>query len=70
MPEKIDVRISRKTEEDIPWQTLFVVQIDLGKGLTRRGRTLLFNSARRCEVRKLLNGEMAFDYRLAGHSHA
>jgi uncharacterized OsmC-like protein len=67
-PERIDVQIRRQTREDLSWQTLFVVQVDLGQGLTRRERVLLFNSARRCEVRKLLNGEMTFDYQLVGQS--
>jgi hypothetical protein len=67
-PQKIDVQIRRQTREGLSWQTLFVVQIDLGQGLTRREQMLLFNSARRCEVHKLLNGEIAFDYQLAGQS--
>ncbi|HUT20777.1 MAG TPA: hypothetical protein VM366_16595 [Anaerolineae bacterium] len=48
------------------WQSTFSVEIDLGPGLTRRERALLFNSARRCEVHKLLEGSLAFDYQLAG----
>jgi hypothetical protein len=47
------------------WQSSFVVQVDLGTGLTRREQAILYNSARGCEVHKLLSGEMAFDYRLA-----
>jgi hypothetical protein len=58
------VQIRRTTLEGRPWQTHFEVQVDLGEGLTRRERTILFNSARRCEVNKLLNGEMTFDYQL------
>jgi hypothetical protein len=38
----------------------------LGAGLDRRGRIILFNSARLCEVHKLLSGEMSFNYDLAG----
>ena len=41
------------------------IQIDLGQGLTRRETIVLFNSARHCEVQKLLKGEMRFDYALA-----
>jgi hypothetical protein len=63
-PERIDVQIERKTKEGRTWQTQFEVQVDLGAGLTRREQIILFNSARRCEVNKLLNGEMAFDYQL------
>ena len=58
------MQIQRSTQEGKPWQTRFEVQIDLGEGLTRREQVILFNSARRCEVNKLLNGEMRFDYRL------
>jgi uncharacterized OsmC-like protein len=65
-PPKIDVQIRRQTREGVPWQTRFIIQIDLGEGLTRREHTLLCNAARRCEVHKLLNGEMTFDYQLAG----
>ena len=50
--------------EDRHWRTQFEVQIDLGEGLTQREQIILFNSARRCEVNKLLNGEMTFDYQL------
>ncbi|MBL7200155.1 MAG: hypothetical protein ISS56_08405 [Anaerolineae bacterium] len=67
-PERIDVQIERESIERTPWRTFFSVQIDLGEGLTRRDRTILFNSARRCEVYKLLNGEMTFDYRLIDRS--
>lgn len=56
--------IRRETAEGRAWQTRFDVQIDLGEGLTRRERIILYNSARRCEVNKLLNGEIAFDYQL------
>ena len=38
--------------------------IDLGRGLTKRERTILFNSARLCEVTKLLGGEKKFEYEL------
>jgi hypothetical protein len=62
------VQIRRTTQEGRPWQTHFEVHLDLGKGLTRREQIILFNSARRCEVNKLLNGEMAFDYQLQGCS--
>ena len=44
------------------WQTSFVVRVNLGHGLTHRERVILFNSARRCEVHKLLTGELHFDY--------
>lgn len=63
-PERIDVQVRRETQEGRSWQTRFEVQVDLGRGLAQRERIILFNSARRCEVHKLLNGEMTFDYQL------
>ena len=42
----------------------FLIQIDLGQGLTQRERTILYNSARRCEVYQLLTGGKAFEYEL------
>jgi uncharacterized OsmC-like protein len=65
-PQRIEVQIHRHTVEAASWQSTFSVEIDLGPGLTRRERVLLLNSARRCEVHKLLEGDLAFDYQLAG----
>lgn len=39
--------------------------MDLGSGLARRERAILFNSARHCDVHKLVTGDMSFDYRWA-----
>jgi uncharacterized OsmC-like protein len=63
-PQRIDVEIHRRTIEQGAWQSTFAIEIDLGPGLTRRERVLLFNAARRCEVHKLLEGELAFTYQL------
>jgi hypothetical protein len=60
------VQVERDTTVGDSWRTSFAVQIDLGTGLTQREKIILFNSARSCEVHKLLTGEMAFDYTLAG----
>ncbi|MGD2205925.1 MAG: hypothetical protein PVH17_04015 [Anaerolineae bacterium] len=46
--------------------TRFVSKLDLGEGLTRRERRILFNSARQCEVHKMLRGEIHFEDRLLG----
>lgn len=67
-PQRIDVEIHRRTVEERPWQSTFSAEIDLGPGLTHRERVLLFNSARHCEVHKLLKGDLAFDYQLASSS--
>ena len=63
-PQKIEVQIERQTSEDATWQTAFSVRIDLGPGLTRREQIILFNSARHCEVHKLLKGEIKTTYKL------
>ena len=59
------MQIQRETEESRSWRTRFEVQVDLGEGLTRRERIILYNSSRQCEVNKLLTGQLTFDYRLA-----
>lgn len=63
--EKLEARVVTTIDESHPaWQTHFDVQINLGAGLGKRERIILFNSARKCEVHKLLDGEIGFDYRL------
>jgi hypothetical protein len=44
--------------------TRFVSKLDLGKGLTPREQRILFNSARQCEVHKMLSGEIVFEEHL------
>jgi hypothetical protein len=63
-PVRINVDVHRETVQGAAWETGFVVDIDLGPGLSRRDQIILFNAARRCEVHKLLTGEISFDYRL------
>jgi uncharacterized OsmC-like protein len=41
--------------------THFVSHVDLGEGLTPREQRILFNSAKQCEVHKMLRGQMTFD---------
>ena len=45
-----------------PWQTSFVIRLDLGQGLTKRERAILLRVARHCEVHKLLAGQIRWDY--------
>ncbi len=40
--------------------TRFVTNLDLGAGLSSRERAILYNSARRCEVHKMLRGQIEF----------
>lgn len=67
-PEKIDVRIGYRIQTGKVWSTNFHVQLDLGGGLTRREKKILFNSAKWCEVSKLLSGEKQFEYELVSEA--
>ncbi|MDF1592358.1 MAG: hypothetical protein P1P89_12655 [Desulfobacterales bacterium] len=64
----VDVRISYEIRAGRSWSTNFDIRIDLGKNLTPRERTILFNSARGCEVSKMLSGENKFTYELLSGS--
>ena len=46
--------------------TRFVSHLDLGEGLTAREQRILYNSARNCEVHKMLRGEVVFEDQLVG----
>jgi uncharacterized OsmC-like protein len=46
--------------------TGFVSHLDLGEGLTPRELRILYNSARNCEVHKMLRGEITFEDHLEG----
>jgi hypothetical protein len=45
--------------------TRFVTSLDLGAGLSSRERAILYNSARHCEVHKMLRGKIEFQDNLA-----
>jgi len=45
--------------------TRFVTDLDLDEGLSNRERAILFNSARHCEVHKMLRGQIEFQDHLA-----
>ena len=63
--EKLNARVVTTIDESRPaWQSHFDVQVDLGEGLGKSEQIILFNSARKCEVHKLLSGEINFDYHL------
>jgi uncharacterized OsmC-like protein len=62
--QSIEARVKRETAEDTVWKTRFTIELYLGSGLTSRERTILFNSARCCEVHRLLTGDLQFDYRM------
>ena len=60
--DKIEVQVEPQIEETLEgWHTCYRAQVDIGGGLTPRERTILLNSARRCEVHKLLTGRIEFE---------
>ena len=60
---RVDIRLV--VEDMLTRKATWAVDIDLGSGLTKREQTLLFNSARSCEVHKVLGSEATFDFKLA-----
>jgi uncharacterized OsmC-like protein len=59
---RLAVAVEGRTElADRRARTRFVSHLDLGSGLTQRERHILFNSAKLCEVHKMLRGEIAFE---------
>ena len=62
--DTVDVHIDYQVHTGIKWLSTFKIRIDLDKDLTGREKTILFNSARHCEVSKMLAGECTFDYEL------
>ena len=56
------VHIEHRISEGKPWVTEFCVYIDLVSSLTDREQKILFNSARLCEVHKMLSGEFTFKF--------
>ena len=61
---KADIHISHEVFEGKPWSTAFNIQIDLGGGFTQREKKILFNSARLCDIHKILTGKCKFDFEL------
>jgi uncharacterized OsmC-like protein len=47
-------------------RTRFITHLALGEGLTSREVRILYNAARRCEVHKMLRGEIEFEEHLEG----
>lgn len=67
--DKLEVQIeTRVGEADGRQRTTFVAEVDLGSGLNERQRRILFNSARYCEVHKLLEGSIQFEETLASET--
>jgi uncharacterized OsmC-like protein len=63
--QKLDAWVEGRTEfEGRQARTHFTSRIDLGEGLTPREQRILFNSAKQCEVHKMLRGELSFEEHL------
>ena len=62
--KKIEVQVIRQNVVNDEWKTQFSIQIDLGKELSKREQVLLYNAARTCEVGRMVNGKISFEYRL------
>lgn len=61
-PTKLSATVQGRTEfESGQARTHFSSQLDLGDGLTPREIRILYNSARQCEVHKMLRGEITFE---------
>lgn len=60
--QKLDVQVGCITENGTSPSTRFKVGIDVGAGLTHRERAILFNSARTCEVGKILAGPIDIEF--------
>jgi uncharacterized OsmC-like protein len=63
-PKKMEIQVTRLTMVNDKWKTHFSIQIDLGKGLSKREQVLLYNAARTCEVGRMISGEVDFEYKL------
>ena len=62
---KLAVSVESRTElADRSATTVFASRVELDKELTARERRILFNSARLCEVHKMLKGEITFEEEL------
>ena len=67
--EKLEAQVDAVTDVTEGGQrTRFSSTINLGQGLTDRETKILFNSARRCEVHKLLGGQIEFEEKLVASS--
>ena len=59
---RLAVSVESRTElADRSASTTFASRVELDGDLTARERRLLFNSARLCEVHKVLRGEITFE---------
>jgi uncharacterized OsmC-like protein len=64
-PTRLTATVEGRTKFDSGQaRTHFATQLDLGEDLTRREVRILYNSARQCEVHKMLRGDITFEEKL------
>ena len=62
--DEIEVSVSRDTHQAEENHSMFIIEIELPVNLDDREKVLLFNSAKKCDVTKILKGEFQFQYQL------
>ncbi len=62
--DEIEVLVSRDTYNNEENHSVYSVEIELPANLDDREKILLFNSARKCDVTKILKGGFQFQYQL------
>jgi uncharacterized OsmC-like protein len=68
-PSHLAAKVESHTEFDRrEASTRFVSHLEIGEGLTLREQRILYNSARTCEVHKMLRGEITFEEDLSFHT--
>lgn len=60
--EKIEVNIEFKVVDVRSYTCNYLVTLDLGSGLDKKGQSVLLGAARSCHVGKILKGESNFEY--------
>lgn len=60
----LEIAISRNSNHNDQAGSLFKIEIEIDGNLTTREKILLFNSARKCDVSKLLSKKSDFEYHL------
>lgn len=62
--DSLAVNVHRSTEDFENMSTIFSVDVQLPTDLSDREKVLLFNAARKCDVKKIFEGEMQIQYQL------
>ncbi|MFH2132275.1 MAG: hypothetical protein ABIK68_18000 [bacterium] len=60
------VQVRLHLDQQAQWKSGFSIDIKLDAHLTQREEAILFNTAKSCEVLKMLSGSMAFGFHWVG----